>query len=402
MEHGTLGKNIEDVQKNNQASILHVLSRCRGVLSRKQLSDLVGLTPATVTNIVRDLMEAGYIMETGFLSGKRGRRAVGLAINPEGFYVLGVRLSRSTIACRIFNPYAEVLHSKTAAIADFEQTERVLEQMLDCMEAVVEESGVGSKVQAIGLSTPGPLNLKEGKIAYLHGATDWRDVPIKDLVYERFRVPTIVEHDANAAALAEYTFGKSAENQDLIYVAVGRGIGVGVVLEGEIHHGSQGTAGLLGHVSVDYNGPECDCGGTGCLTNYASSKAFLRRMEELGLGPAKNLEDYVALAHSGHDLVRQEVERAAFFTGVAVASAVNLLGCNVVIFGDEMTWFGPLWFDKAKETLLSRLAPNIARGVEVKLSAFGQESFLLGTAAIAMECVYQNPVTKVDEKELNQ
>lgn len=391
VERELLGKNIEDVQRLNQVSVLQVL-RQNGVISRKQISDYVGLTPGTVTNIVRDLIEAGYVIETGFLSGKKGRRAVGLTINPEGFYVMGVRLSRASIVCRIYNPNAEVIVSKKVPIEDFERAQQVLNCMLDSMGEVIEESGVAGKLQAIGVSTPGPLNLKEGKITYLHGNIDWRDVPIRQLVQDRFGIPTILEHDANAAALAEVLFGEAKDVNNLVYVAVGRGIGAGIILKGEPYHGSLGTAGQLGHVSVNLDGPRCQCGGSGCLTNYSSSKAFIKRMQHLGVDTKGEINGLVDLAKQGNKTVYEEVVKAAHYTGVAVASAVNLLNPEVIIFGDEMTWFGPLWFNTAKETVLSRLAPEIAQGVDVRLSSFGQDAFLLGTGAIALEYVCQNPV----------
>jgi N-acetylglucosamine repressor len=392
-QHELLGKNIEDVQKQNQVSILQILRQHPGQLSRKQVSGLVGLTPGTVTNIVRDLIEAGYVIETGYMAGKKGRRAVRLDLNPEGFYVLGVRLSRASIVCRAFNPIGEALLTKTAPIEDFEQSNEVLQCMLGLMQETVEAIQGDQKLQAIGVSTPGPLNLKEGKIAYLHGNARWRDVPIQQIVYERFGVATIMEHDANAAALGEFMFGAGCERKDLLYVAVGRGIGAGIVLNGKIHHGSLGTAGLLGHVSVDLNGPKCDCGGTGCLTNYSSSKAFIKRMEALGLGTGK-ISEFVKMADDGNEIVRREVRSSAQNVGVAVASAVNLLNPSVVVFGDEMTEFGSHWFDPLQETLVSRLAPEISKNLDVRLSSFGQESFLLGTGAIAIEHAFQNPSMK--------
>lgn len=402
MEQMVLGKNIEDVQRTNQASILQIIRQPGETISRRQVSDLVGLTPGTVTNIVRDLMDAGYVMETGFLSGKKGRRAVGLALNPDGFVVLGVRLSRAAIVCRLFNAKAEVLYSKSVQIQDFEQADQVLEEMLSLMEATISESGVGLKLQAIGVSTPGPLNLKEGKIAYLHGNTHWRDVPIQQIVYDRFKVRTIMEHDANAAALAESLFSPSGETPSLFYVAAGRGIGAGIVLDGKLHHGSQGTAGLLGHVSVDVYGPPCDCGSRGCLTNYASSKAFLRRMQDLGYGKDKTMEFFAELVQKGEPIICQEVEQAAFYTGATAAGVVNVLNPARVVFGDEMTLLGSLWFEKAKEALLTRLAPEVAKNVDVRLSKFGPDAFVLGTAAIALEYVFQNPLLGDKPKELNQ
>ncbi len=393
MKDKLLGRNIEDVQKQNQVSILQILRREREPLSRKQVSSLIGLTPATVTNIVRDLIDTGYVVETGYLAGKKGRRAVRIDINPEGFYVLGVRLSRASIVCRVFNSKAEVMISKTTLIEDFEQSDKVLQHMLDLMQDVIDESQVGAKIQAIGVSAPGPLNLREGKIAYLHGNLHWRDIPIQQIVYERFGITTIIEHDANAAALAESMFGSGSRSDNLLYVAVGRGIGAGILIDGKIHHGSFGTAGLLGHVSIDFSGPRCECGGTGCLTNYSSSKAFMRRMRELEI-EARGIDEYVAMANFGNETILQEVKTTAHHVGVAVASAVNLLHPDVVIFGDDMTEFGPLWFDTVRETLLERLPLEISKTLDIRLSSFGQEAFLLGTGAIAIEHVYQNPRMK--------
>jgi len=384
------GKNIEDVQKLNQVTVLQCI-RQNEQICRRQVADMVGLTPGTVTNIVRDLIASGYVVETGYLSGKKGRRAVGLAINRRGFHVLGVRLSRSSIVCRAFNPKAEVILAKTAVIEDFEDAERVLRSMLDLMEEVVEESGVRSSLQAIGVITPGPINFKEGKITHLHGNVHWRDVPIRSLIQDHFGIPTILEHDANAAALAEVLFGEAREASSVLYIAVGRGIGAGLVLDGEVYRGYMGTAGQIGHLSVNLSGPPCECGGTGCLTNYASSRAFLKQMRQ-ELGSDVSLEDLVTLAREGHPVVLEGVKQAAIYTGAAAAGAVNLVNPAVVVFGDEMTEFGSLWFDTAKETLLSRLAPEIRANTKVRLSTFGQEAFLLGTGAIALEYVWQNPI----------
>lgn len=399
MEQRLLGKNIEDVQKSNQASVLQTLRQHQGTLSRRQISDIVGLTPGTVTNIVRDLMDAGYVIETGFLAGKKGRRAVALNINPKGFYVLGVRLSRSRIVCRVFNPLAEVLLSKTVTIENFDQSTVVLEQMMELMEEVIEKSGIGDKLQAIGVSTPGPIDFKEGKIAYIHGNDHWRDVPIQQLVYERFGVTTIIEHDANAAALAEFMFGDNNGINNLFYVAVGSGIGAGTILNGRLLRGSFGSAGLFGHVSVDHNGPKCSCGGSGCLTNYSSSKAFLKRMRHLGIGEGVSIGEYMDLVNSGNEIVQEEVKKAAELVGVAVAGVVNLINPELVVFGDEMTWFGSLWLDTAKETVHARLAPQISKNLQIVQSSFGQESFLLGTGAIAIEHVFQNPVMEGRHEE---
>lgn len=384
------GKNIEDVQKLNQVSVLQAI-RQNQAICRRQIADLVGLTPGTVTNIVRDLIASGYVVETGYLPGRKGRRAVGLGINPQGFHVLGVRLSRSSVVCRVFNPMADVVLARKVAIADFDQADQVLQVLLTLMEEVVEESGVGQSLKAIGVSTPGPLNLREGKITHLHGNVHWRDVPIRSLVQDHFGVPTILEHDANAAALAEVLFGAGKEGQNVLYIAVGRGIGAGLVLGGEVYRGFMGTAGQIGHLSVDLNGPKCECGGTGCLTNYASSKAFLRKIREQLGQECASWERLLHLAQEGHPTVVQAVQEAAIYTGAAAASAVNLLNPELVIFGDEMTEFGSLWLEPARETLLARLAPEIRASTQVRLSAFGQEAFLLGTGAIALEHVWQNP-----------
>lgn len=163
-----------------------------------------------------------------------------------------------------------------------------------------------------------------------------------------------------------------------------------MVLDGEVYRGYMGTAGQIGHLSVNLRAP-CECGGTGCLTNYASSRAFLKQMRQ-ELGSDVSLEDLVTLAREGHPVVLEGVKQAAIYTGAAAAGAVNLVNPAVVVFGDEMTEFGSLWFDTAKETLLSRLAPEIRANTKVRLSTFGQEAFLLGTGAIALEYVWQNPI----------
>jgi N-acetylglucosamine repressor len=391
------GKNLTDVQSKNRSTILQII-RLMGCVSRKELAALTGLNASTVTYIIKSLLEIGLVVETGTYAS---HKTIGVAINYDSRYVIGIQLARKHIACGLFNLDAKELYSEKIEIVSSISVDEAVKIMKELVHKMLKQSGAREKVAAVGIAAPGPLNIAKGRIAFISNFTGWRDIPIKEIIEAEFNIETIIEHDAHAAALAEKWLGIGKESNNLIYIAAGRGVGAGIIINREVYHGSQGIAGEIGHATIDLNGPRCECGNIGCLELYCSSTALINKTrqavaENRNHSGAESIDvltfkDIVAMAQAGDPLVVGLVKEAAGYMGVYIVNLINTLNPDMVILGDEMAEFGPIWTETIKEAVFPRLLPDIARYVKIESSSFQGDPFLIGTGAIAIEYLFNKP-----------
>lgn len=392
------GKNSEDVQAKNRSVILQLL-RLRGKTSRKELAELTGLNPSTVTYIMKDLLEQGWVMETRPYSNYK---TIGVQLNPDSRYVIGIQLARKRIICGLFNLEAKVLNSEKVEMTAPVEMDEVIAVMKDSIQKLIGNGEIRDRVRAIGFAAPGPLNRRKGSITFISHLMGWRDIPIKEILENEFQIETIVEHDAHAAALAEKWLGIGREAQNLIYIAAGReGVGAGLIFNQEMYYGSLGIAGEIGHTSIDLKGPQCDCGNIGCLELYCTGEVLARKIQqavECGAQSAFfsqessfSFKDIVAAVKSSDPLTVALVREMGRYLGAAIVNLINTLSPDMVILGDRLAEFGPIWLEIIRDAVYPRLLPEIAHHVKIELSSFEEDAFLIGTGAIAIEHILNKP-----------
>lgn len=391
---------MEDVQIQNRSTVLQIL-RSRKRISRREIASLSGLTPSTITYIIRDLLEKGLVVETGQFAGQKGRRAIALEINPDSCFVVGVRLARNYTVCGLFNLEARLLYSERVEIESLGNVDNVMTAMKDMIRSTLEKGGVADKVIAIGIAAPGPLSVREGKITFVSNFPGWRNIPIREIIQNEFNIKTVIQHDAHAAALAEKWFGVGQEADNLVYVAAGRGVGAGIIINGRIYYGSSGMAGEIGHTTVDYHGPQCECGNQGCLELYCSSTALVRKAQSvvrdggqetvLSRASPLTLRAMFEAVKQGDEVAVNLVKEAATYMGYGVVNLINNFNPDMVILGDEMSEAGEIWVNTVKEVALPRLLPEVASQVRIEGASLKGDPFLVGTGTIAIEHLFQNP-----------
>lgn len=392
------GKNIEDVQAKNRSVILQLL-RLRGTTSRKELAELTGLNPSTVTYIMKDLLEQGWVRE---IRPYTNYKTIGVQLNPDSHYVIGIQLARRHIICGLFNLEGKVLASERIEMTAPTQVDAVIAIMKDLIRKLMDNREIRERVRAIGIAAPGPINLRKGSITFISHFLGWRDIPIKEILENEFKIETIVEHDAHAAALAEKWLGIGQEAQNLIYVSAGReGVGAGLIFNQEIYHGSLGIAGEFGHTSIDLNGPPCECGNIGCLELYCTGEVLARKIQGAIDGGAQSsyftkessflFKDVVAAVKSGDPLTIGLVREMGRYLGAAIVNLINTLNPDMVILGDRLTEFGSIWLEIIRSAVYPRLLPEIANHVKIELTSFEGDAFLIGTGAIAIEHILNKP-----------
>jgi glucokinase len=294
--------------------------------------------------------------------------------------------------------------------------ERVIPRMISAVEQAIEDAGTTlDQVAGIGVGAPGPLNSHTGVVFAPPNLPGWIDVPLRDILYEHFRLPVFVENDANAAALAEYMFGAGKGSREVVYITISTGIGGGVITDGRIVEGIVGTAGELGHMTIDLHGPRCNCGNIGCLESISSGTAIARRANEIvAMGNGDELlafaltqqEDGSAntpvdsqqvarhnLVHinarvvaeaaaAGIAVARQIINTAAEGLGVGLVNIIHIFNPELIILGGGVAQMGEQLLEPARRVIEKRAMLVPRQAVRIVPAQLGTDAGLVGAGAL--------------------
>lgn len=262
-------------------------------------------------------------------------------------------------------------------LSSVQEAHFVADQALDILR---EASGVGP-VRAAGIALAALVD-REGTVVHWPNRPEWRGLPLRPLLEERLGVPVLIEDDANAAALAEWTLGAGRGYRHLLIMTIGTGVGAGLILDSKLFRGQQGWAGELGHLVVQADGPVCACGHRGCLQMMASGRALARVATEHELAGA---EAVTAAAEQGEAWALEALERCGHWLGLAAANVVNLLDLEAVIVGGGLSTLGAPWWSALENTLRANLLNPNHRDVALHRAALPDTAGLLGAVAIALQ-----------------
>ncbi len=391
---------------NNSSAVLDVIQRRRGI-SRAELATVTGLTQAAISKIVADLIAIGLVVEEGQSVSAGGRPPVRLTINAEATHVIGIDLARSGIQGVLVDLNGQI-HHRVAVGSRLAQAADVTLERLTILTAELLSwaQAHDRQVAGIGIGAPGPLNAEEGVILAPPNFPLWRNVPVRQIVEERFGLPVRLDNDANAQALAEGRFGAGQAFSSFIYIAVGTGVGAGLIIHGALHRGAHHVEGELGHTTVEAAGPRCSCGNRGCLELYTSTPAVvatavaaLHRGEhslisELAGGRLDQVTIYTIAqaARAGDQLALRILEQVAVYLGVGVVNAINLLGPEAVILGrEDIQACGELLLEPIRTTVAERCFAMAAEHVQILPAQLGDDAPAIGAACLVLEDLFRAP-----------
>ena len=386
------GLNQERIQNRNRSLLLRLLRR-EGLCSRAHLAKLSGLKQATVTNITSDLISWGVIKETGFLPGEKGRRSIGISIDRDTYRILGIRLARKDYSLGLFNLFGESIELNKTSISKDMPARAIFEEILEKARKLIEKEK-NSKVIAIGMAVPGPYSEKNGHIEMMTGVFGWERIHLREELEEEFHLPVFIEQDANAGAVAQFWFSSSENEQEvLVYIADGQGVGAGIISKGELMKGSIGMAGEIGHTSINYHGPRCACGNYGCLENYCSSIAYTKEYNKTcGDNKEYTFAEVREKFMEGDELAKKLYLQCCDYLAVGIVNIINGFNPSAVIIGDEMSHLDPkLMLSRVKKKVAERVLPSIYSNVQIKRSVVKGDSVSYGAAIVAIKNVFDHP-----------
>lgn len=387
------------------------LVRSGGVLSRVELAEQSGLTGASISRVVKRLLDRGLLVETGQGARTGGKRRTLLELGTGGRYAVGVSVDHARLTYVLVNLRGEVVASVEAPgigqdppVAVVRRAAQGVRELLDGQELCVREvAGVGVAVP--GRLDPGP----PGSDGSSRLATEWERLGLEAVLGEALDLPVRVEHDHVSAALGEFWVGKVPASASFACVYLSEGFGLGLRLRGDVHRGASRTAGEVGHMVLDAGGAPCWCGSRGCLDALAGPAAVVARVmastagRELGLTgshAAQHREfSTVCRAAADHDgatagrdatreACREAVEASARYVGTALLSIVNVLDLDrIVLAGPGFDEAGPLYADSVRAEVERRSSRRETAPVTVELSGLGLYSAAVGAATTAFQVV---------------
>ncbi|WP_367942027.1 ROK family transcriptional regulator [Enterocloster citroniae] len=397
MNKSVKGLNNEDLLMSNRAVILQCLKR-NGVCSRADLAKETGLTQATISKIMSALIELNIVHETGFITGELGRRSRGVILNAADYKVIGIKISRRSFSIGLFDIGGRDYDIYKEAIPKDQSPQISIRKIREVAEDYISRS---KGIIAVGVTVPGPYLRKESKIAVMTETTGWNFLNLKKEFSDLGGVPVFIEHDANAAAIAEWWFGQFAmATGTLVYLLADEGIGAGVVVNGSMLTGANGIAAEIGHISVNVNGQRCGCGNYGCLEGYCSSLAFVKKTRELLKEHPESIlsihyqltaEHIFDAAYAGDELACSMVEYAGRYLGYGIVTLVNAYDPSAIVIGNTMAKGGTLLMDSIREVVRERILPEIYSKLSMDFSTFKIDPVLYGAAALATDRFLKNP-----------
>lgn len=358
--------------------------RAAGTASQAQLARATGLSAATVSNIVRELRADGTVVADRAPAG--GRRAMVVSLSRAAGCAVGVDFGHSHLRVVVGNLAHEVLAEDSLPLdVDASAKHGMAEAQRLIDELLTRVAVPRSRIIGVGMGLPGPVGGQSGAVGPSTILPGWASVQPQAEMERRLGLPVHVDNDANLGLLAEATWGVAQGCTEAAYIKIATGVGAGLLVAGRLYRGAGGTAGELGHITVDERGRVCRCGNRGCLETFVGGP-FLVELLRFGQRDL-TVRAIVALALDGDVAFRRVVADAGRYLGFGVASLCNLVNPRLVLIGGDLAQAGDLLLQPLREAVERYAIPDAAQLVTVGPGALGERAEALGALALVLrEC----------------
>ncbi|WP_255314525.1 ROK family transcriptional regulator [Glutamicibacter nicotianae] len=369
----------------NQAVILESIRRAPEGISRVELAGSTGLSPQTISNVVRRLLDDGIVREDRTIVSGPGKPRTVLELEGNRLVSIGIHLDPSVLTFVAMNLRGEVLRERSIEVPNLEVATETVQLMATTVKELIAEIRVPKKhIVGVGIAVPGPVNVEEGVVLN----------PLRKLL----RLQVIIEKDTIASAVGELWQSKEEKNNDFVFIYCGHGFGAGLVFNGDVHHGASNNAGEIGHYSTGRKSVACEeCGADDCLAAGTSYEFIAAQAKERGLelpsfeivGPeqrAAGMNRLYELAHEGNKVAKELVTEIMIKVGEVAGQLANSLDVREVVFG------GPQWEkvrelvdDQVQDAIGRRFALRGVHEIETRTSELGSNVGAIGGACVVMD-----------------
>jgi len=364
-------------------------------ITRLDLSQLSGLSPATVTNVTTELLRDEVIVEAGAEESQGGRPRVALAINLQRGYFIGVEVGETHIHVELFDiRLKSISHTRQEVSESENQPAQIVNHLVDTIEQLLAQTRIAQdRIIGVGIGIPGIVDRVSG-VSIVAPNWGWEQIPLLDLLTPRIQMPILLENGAKAMGLAEMWFGAGKGLENLAVLLVGTGVGAGIIVQGELYHGSTNSAGEWGHTCIEVHGRPCRCGSRGCIEAYVGSRSIISRLHEADpFHPALRQGSHQAIisalcdaAEHGDPAARQLLSSTAEYLGAGIANLINLVNPELIVLGG---WSGRLMgkhiLPELRQTISAYALKTPLDAVTLGLSQLDWNGVSVGAASLVLQ-----------------
>lgn len=393
------------VREINLSIILNAL-RDHSPASRAYLASVTGLNKTTVSSLIQQLIDAHFVSELGAdKTEETGRPGILLELNPIAGCIIGAEIGVDFISVVLSDFVAKVIWRRQERTSRQDSQEKIVRRTLSIIRsAITERGGEYKTILGLGLGVPGLVDVGSGTLLFAPNL-GWRDVPLRDILRTEFNFPIYVGNEANMAALGESYFGAARGAKTILYVSSGVGLGGGIVLDGRIMQGAAGFVGEVGHMTLDMDGPQCNCGNRGCWETLVSQEAVFRRIRDaVASGCESKLQEYthgdlqlltiplvVEAAQAGDTVALAALDETALYLGVGLSNLVNALNPEIMVFGGILSLASEFMMPAILRVIGQRVLTWPAEAVKVLVAAYGFDACVMGAIATVYHQILSQP-----------
>ncbi|MET0461672.1 MAG: ROK family protein [Chitinophagaceae bacterium] len=384
-------------KKSHYRSVLLKEFYFSGKLSCADLSERIGKSVPLTMNLLTELINEGIVTESGYAPSSGGRRPITYTIKPETIYILSVAMDQ--LVSRI--SLMDIENNHVIPVERFElplnNNPHAISILAERIKEVIRKSGIDQKkIIGAGIGMPGFIDFKKG---VNYSFLEIQEKTITGYLSEKLKMPVYIDNDSSLIALAELHFGSAKHRKNAMVINEGWGIGLGMILNGELFRGHNGFAGEFSHIPLFDNNKLCSCGKSGCLETEASLLAIIEkaangiqqgRNSALGSGfpaghPEQDWEEVVKAASKGDRLVMELLSTTGYNIGRAIAILIHLMNPEVVVLSGRGALAGKVWQAPIQQALNEHSIPRLAANTTLAISTLGYQAELIGSAALVME-----------------
>ena len=400
------------IRSINQSILLNLV-RGHAPISRPQLAMLSGLSQATVIKITNNLIDRHLILEEEYAESTGGRRAGLLEINPEGAFAVGLMAQPTSLTAVILNLNSDPVYSQQWDIAMRDNYPQAIDLVAQCLEELFSKSGIPrEKIIGVGLGMGGLIDAENG-CCVDSWIMNWQNVEISRPLEDRLRIPVFLDNDINCLAIYEKLFGQGQPYHHFLVVAVGRGVGLGIVINDDLYRGASGGAGEFGHTAVTTEGRLCACGNSGCLETYVSDAGIVKNYLEYVRSNTYSLEmgvqeltthEVLGLARNGDEAAKAAFHRAGILLGVSLANLVNIFNPECVVLSghddDASILCGDWLLEPMHQEFKQHLFSQMGRDLHFIVERRDFESWARGAGSLVLRHFFASPARVHSERAL--
>lgn len=391
--------NNKYLKELNKTKLLNLI-RIYKSISKSDLSKITGLSSTAAGSIVSSLIEMGFVRETGIGESKGGRRPILLELNPDSFFSIGVDIDVVNTKIILVDIKGNIVYENLLAMSDYKSFENVVILIEEAIVKLLDFLSIRSeKVLGIGISVPGLVNNDTSEIILAPNLC-WEHKRIEFKNPKVANMQVYFENEARASAICENWTGICQGIDDFICINIKSGIGAGIFTSGKLYRGSSSSAGEVGHIVVDENGPKCGCGNYGCLETLSSTTSIVENTKKLlRQGIVSSLNDYndietidldkiIKAAYIKNDAARQVLLESSRYLGIAISNIINTLNPAVIVLGKEFVKYSDIVLNNVKSIVSTKALKSPTAAVEIVSSEIGENSSALGAAIIPLKVLF--------------